>query len=86
MQVDPEEVERIYRSFPESLRRRCLRRSKPEVWLSYDDPDLLDAAIELEDRLNALAREEFQSARQAEQGGPPRGSSLGAARMGDSET
>ena len=86
MRVDPEEVERIYRSFPEPLRRRCLRRSKPEVWLSYDDPDLLEAAIELEDRLNALAREEFQSARQAERGGRPRGSSLGAARMGEAET
>jgi hypothetical protein len=85
MRVDPEEVERIYRSFPEPLRRRCLRRSKAEVWLSYDDPDLLEAAIELEDRLNALAREEFQTA-QVRAKRAPRGSSLGAARMGEAET
>jgi hypothetical protein len=70
MRVDPEEAERIYRSFPESIRRQCLRRSKPEVWLNYDDPELLEAAIELEEQLNALARAEFQSAGQSSPSSP----------------
>jgi hypothetical protein len=62
MRVDPEETERIYWSFPESMRRQCLRRSDPKVWLDYNDPDLLEAITELEDQLNALARQEFQNA------------------------
>jgi hypothetical protein len=63
VRVDPAETERIYWSFPAFIRRQYLRRCDPKVWLDYDDPDLLEAVTELEDQLNALAREEFQSSR-----------------------
>ena len=75
MRVDPEETARIYKSFPEFIRRQYLRRSKPEVWLDYDDPDVLEAVTELEDQLNALAREEFQSERQSSPSTPKPGTS-----------
>ena len=61
VRVDPAEAERIYWSFPEMIRRQYLRRCDPKVLLYYDDPDLLDTVTELEDQLNALAREEFLS-------------------------
>jgi hypothetical protein len=45
---------------------------RSKVWLDYNDPDLLEAVTELEDQLNALAREEFQSAGQSSASSPTR--------------
>jgi hypothetical protein len=72
VRVDPAETERIYWSFPEFIRRQYLRRCDPKVWLDYNDPDLLEAVTEVEDQLNALAREEFQSAGQSSASSPTR--------------